>query len=247
MSRHLVAAVLVVSALVAVACGRATAPPTGDARQVVRTAHLAGQVDRLEAVEPAVTRIAEDAGGFVAGSLVMDESLTLTLRVPQGALAATLERLAGLVTHVDARRLEAQDVTTESADLESQRRNLTAARDRLLGLLEKATTATEALEVNRALTEVQGQLEQVEGRLAVMKQNVTLSTVTATFTPRPTAGFGAWRPLQVARAAAVGLGVVLQALANVVIVALVFAPLWGPVLVLVLRRRRRGALASSPS
>lgn len=244
MSHRAIAVLVVLGVFVSAACASAETLPAADSRQVVRTAQLSGQVDRLDGVEPAVTRIAQDAGGFVAGSLVLDESLTLTLRVPQAVLAPTLDRLAALTTHVDARRLEAQDVTTESADLESQRRNFAAARDRLLGLLEKATTATEALEVNRALTEVQGQLEQVEGRLAAMKQSVTMSTVTATFTPRPTAGLEAWRPLEVARSAGVGLGVVFQALANVVIVTLVFAPLWGPVLVLVLRHRRR-ALAPS--
>ncbi|MBL8924607.1 MAG: DUF4349 domain-containing protein [Myxococcaceae bacterium] len=241
MSRGVVFAVIVVFvALVTAACGRSAAPPSSDSREVVRTAHLAAEVERLDGVEASVVRVAEEMGGFVTGSLMMDDSLTLTVRVPQAALAATLDRLSALATRVEARRLEAQDVTAERADLESQRRNFAAARDRLLGLLERAATATEALEVHRALTEVQGQLEQAEGRLAVVKQNVALSTITATFSPRATTGFASWRPLEVARSAAVGLGVVLQALANAAIVALVFAPLWGPVL-LVLRHRRRFA------
>ena len=93
--------------------------------------------------------------------------------------------------------------------------------------------------MNRALTEVQGQLEQVKGRLEAVQQNVALATITATFTPRAHVGFGAWRPLEVAGAALVALGVVAKGAANLAIVLLVFSPVWGTALLMWRRRLRK--------
>lgn len=220
----------------------ALAPPGPSGRKVTRTASFAGEVERLDGLEAAAQQIAQDVGGFVSASLRAgdedDSSLSLTLQVPDAALPAALERLEALATHVEARRITADDVTTEVTDLESQRRNLSAARERLVALLEKAATATEALDVNRALTEVQGQLEQVEGRLSQLNQRVAMASISVSYTPRATAGFSSWRPLEVAAASAAALGMVARGLANLLIVTFVFSPLWAPPLLLVWRRRR---------
>jgi hypothetical protein len=108
-------------------------------------------------------------------------------------------------------------------------------------MLEKATRVSEALEVNKGLNEVQGQLEKVAGRLKYLQQNSSLSTVTATFYPEShTSVESGWRPLEVARIALNSLLGVLQFLGSVVIVVIVFAPLWAPPVWIYRRRRALG-------
>lgn len=203
------------------------------ARRLIHTASLSGEVESLSEVEPKVREVAEALGGFVSDSTSTDDELVVTVRVPDAKLAEAMERLSALSTQVSARRVSAEDVTTEFVDLESQQKNLTAARERLVELLGRAANATEALEVNRALTEVQGQLEQVQGRLTVMDSKLKLATVEVTFT-----SVGAWRPLEVAHNSVAALTLLLRVFANIAVVVLVFAPLWAPVLVLILRRVR---------
>ena len=79
----------------------------------------------------------------------------------------------------------------------------------------------------------------MKGRLEAVQQNVALATITATFTPRAHAGFGAWRPLEVAASALVALGVLAKGAANLAIVLLVFSPVWGTALLMWRRRLRK--------
>lgn len=229
------------------ACSRADSPSSRDessaTRQVVHHARLDAEVDHLDGLEASVRALAEKHGGFLSSSSSSgsgdDGALVVTLRVRAPELGSALEELEALTTHVESRQLTADDVTVESVDLEGQQKNLSAARARLVELLSRAATATEALEVNKALTEVQGQLEQVQGRLTSVRQSVALATITATFTPRAHVGFGGWRPLEVAGSALVALGVLVKGAANLAIVLLVFSPVWGGALVLWRRRPRK--------
>lgn len=237
---------LLFGAVFASACARESSTGSSDARsirRVVQTARLDAEVDHLDGVEASVRSTAEKHGGFLSSASSSgsgdDGSLVVTLRVRAAELSVALQELEALTTHVEFRQLTADDVTVEWVDLDGQQKNLSAARDRLVELLARAATATEALEVNRALTDVQGQLEQVKGRLEAVQQNVTLATITATFTPRGHAGLGAWRPLEVAGSALVALGVLAKGAANLAIVLLVFSPVWGAALLLWRSRLRK--------
>lgn len=129
-----------------------------------------------------------------------------------------------------ARNVEAREVRGD--DLDAQRANLTATRERLLALLEKSTRAEDALAVKKGVSEVQLELEKVAGRIKYLQQAAALSTVTATCSPQR--GAREWRPLEVAHTSASVLLAVLQLIGSALIVALVF---WGP-LAWFLRRKK---------
>lgn len=229
-------AVLVVLALLS--CGRESESPSPKlgGRHIVHTAALSGEVESLKEAEAQLRSVAEAVGGFVSDSIATNDELTVTVRVPDARLVEAMERLAALSTRISSKRVSGDDVTTEFVDLTSQQKNLTAARERLAELLGRAVNATEALEVNRALTEVQGQLEQVQGRLVVMDSKLKLATVVVTFVPR--VSMGEWRPLEVAGNSVAALGLLLKVIANLAIVVLVFSPIWVPVVLLIRRRAR---------
>lgn len=221
------------------ACGRAA--PEAIPRVLIRGATLRALVDTFDGLEATLGQKVSALGGFTTSSELSDASLTVVFRVPAAKLELALSEVAALTRRVDTRQVRADDFTEEYVDLEAQRKNLTATRDRLLLLLEKATKVDDALEVNRGLTEVQGQLERLTGRIKFLEQGAALSTVTATFYPQTTTSLDGtdWRPLEVARVALRSLLSVVQFLASALIVLVVFAPLWGPPVWFIRRRGRR--------
>lgn len=200
---------------------------------LVRGATVHAVVSSLDGLEAKVVQHVASLGGFTTSSERNDASMTVVFRVPAAKLDVALTSLESLAQRVDSRQLRADDFTEEFVDVEAQRTNLTATRDRLLSLLEKSARVEDALAVNKGLTEVQGEFEKLTGRAKFLQQAAAMSTVTATFTER---GSSAWQPLEVARTSLHMLRAVIQFVGSTLIVVAVFSPLWGP-LVWLLRRR----------
>lgn len=215
-------------------------------RLVIRTATLRLLVDRVIEVEPQVRKLAEDRGGFVLSSQASGDdtnrSATITFKVPAERFDDAINDLARLSRSVEAQDVQGQDVTDEFVDLESRLRNLRAVETRLLDLLRGATTTEAALQVNTELADIQGQIEAAVGRINYLKQSAALSTITVTLRSEPIISLVSeptWSPLATARTAASGLIEFGQDLANLVIVAAVWAPVWVPLLLLGLWVRRK--------
>lgn len=231
----------IASIFLVVACARQT--PSDAAKILVKGATIRALVGSLDGLEATIARNIKALGGFTTASDLTgtgdDAALTVVFRVPAAKLDVALTTIESLAKRVDSRQVRGEDFTEEYVDLEAQRANLTATRDRLLALLDKATKVDDALEVNKGLTEVQGQLEKLSGRTKYLQQAAALSTVTATFYPESNTSVdaGGWRPLEVARVALRSLIGVLQFLASAAIVILVFSPLWAPPVWLIRRRK----------
>ena len=228
------------AAFLVAACGKPADPSA--ARLIVKGATVRLLVESLDGLETTITHKIEALDGFTTASDLTgtgnEAALTVIFRVPAAKLDVAMKEIESVAKKVESRAVRGEDFTEEFVDLEAQRVNLTATRDRLLAMLEKATRVSEAMEVNKGLNDVQGQLEKVAGRMKYLQQNSSLSTVTATFYPEShTSIESGWRPMEVARVALIGLLSVLQAFGNLAIFVFVFAPLWGPP-VWILRRRR---------
>jgi hypothetical protein len=237
--------------------GGAGAPAGGNAagenaqqqfeRLVIKTADISLQVENVRDTEMAVRAKIQALGGYVvrAENHGSDEALTaqITFRVPAPRFDEALTGLQGLAKKVLNRTVSGDDVTEEFVDLQSRLRNLEATRDRLMTFLDKATTVDDALKVNTSLSEIQGQIEQVKGRTEYLKQSAALSTITVSLSPVPAVAplveEGGWQPMAVARSALRELIELGQGLVNVLIVVLVWTPLWLPLVLLGWWVRRR--------
>ncbi|WP_031460526.1 DUF4349 domain-containing protein [Chloroflexus sp. MS-G] len=217
---------------------------TGDAnavdRLIIKTASLALEAPDVAAVERALRQRVEALGGFVVSVQTYgtgaEQSSTVVLRVPVERFEALLSDIEGLARKVLRRSVSGEDVTEEYVDLESRLRNLEATNTRLLDLLARAQTVEEALKVNQALTDIQGQIEWTKGRMQYLEQSAAMSTITVELVPvpppTPVIAEDGWQPLEVARIALRRLIELGQNLANVVIVLLVWTPVWLPVVLL---------------
>lgn len=216
-------------------------------RLVIKTADMSLQVDKVGDAESAVRALAARLSGYVVKVQTSgsgdDLSSQITFRVPAQRFEEALAGVQGLAKKVLGRTVSGEDVSEEFVDLESRVRNLEATRDRLLTFLDKATKVEDALSVNNSLNDIQGQIEQAKGRMQYLKQSAAFSTITVSLSPvpppTPIVEEGGWQPVAIARGALRSLVELGQGLANVVIVLLVWTPVWLPIVLLILWLRRR--------
>ena len=230
----------------------APAAPAGQSNQpgfqrlVIKTADLELQVASARDAEASVRALVSKLGGYVVKVETngTDERLAsrVTFRVPAERFDEALAGAQGLAQKVLSRTVAGDDVTEEFVDLDSRLKNLEATRDRLLTFLEKADRVEDALKVNESLSQIQGEIEQARGRKQYLQQSAALSTISVYLSPEPITPLVAedsWQPVRVARGALSGLIAFGQGLANVVIVAAVWAPVWLPLLLAGWWLRRR--------
>ncbi len=221
--------------------------PNAVNRLIIKTASLALEVPDVAAAERALRQRVEALGGFVVSVQTYgtgaEQRSTVVLRVPVEHFEALLSDIEGLAHKVLQRSVSGDDVTEEYVDLESRLRNLEATNTRLLDLLARAQTVEEALKVNQALTDIQDQIERIKGRMQYLEQSAAMSTITVELAPvpppTPIIEEDGWQPLEVARIALRRMIELGQNLANVVIVLLVWTPVWLPVLLFSLWLWRR--------
>jgi len=183
------------------AAARQVATPAD--RTIIRTGSLVVAVREVPAAQAEVERLVSAAGGQVSRTSNSSGTVTMTLRIPDGRLDATLEAIASL-GKVSERTLASQDVTEEVIDLDARIKALETSRDRLRLLHERTNTVEEIIAVERELARVQGELDSLQGRLRSLRSQADRSTVQLTLRQQQVLG-----PLG---AVAAGLGWVVQKL-----------------------------------
>jgi Domain of unknown function (DUF4349) len=213
--------------------------PAGNAapieQRIIKTGEVGLEVDNVAAMLARVRAMAVELGGYVGGSQAgtLDESATVTLRIPATRFDEVLSRLHEIEdAEVISESTREQDVTREIVDLRARITNLEASEASYRVLLDRAKEIEDILTVQSRLDDVRGQIEQLEGQLQTVEGQADLSTLTVTIIPRgePVAEVQAtWDPraqLEGAVAALVGLG---QGVFNVLVWIFI---VWVPVLLI---------------
>ncbi|MFQ6011399.1 MAG: DUF4349 domain-containing protein [Nitrososphaerales archaeon] len=154
-------------------------------RMAIFTGRIAIERDDVKAGVDQVIIIAQQANGFVSGtssSSVGDrERASVTIRVPQETFFATITAIESL-GKVRDKVTSSDDVTEQFVDLNIRRDNLQKQETRFLEILEEADEVSDILEIERELGRVRGQIERLTGRINFLQNQVSLSTITTTFT-----------------------------------------------------------------
>jgi hypothetical protein len=222
--------------------------------KLIVTSTIDLQVDSLRDSYDTISRLAREAGGFVAEARLSDSgdasgSASLRLRVPatrHDDLVASLHSLDG--TTVKREDSNAREVTAEYTDLQSRVVNLQRTEAQYQALLSRAGSIDEVLKVTAKLDSVRGDIEQLQGRIRLLDDQSDYATVTVKLSLPPVVAApvedkakGLPSPVRVFVDAMDRSFVVAHALLNVVVVLFV-AGLWllpaGAVSILVWRRFR---------
>src|SRR5713101_1407424 len=181
-------------------------------RKLVQTAVLSLIVKTPAESAEKIKQLAQNAGGFLVTSQVNGgadaTSATISIRVPAAKFEDVRAQIRKLGLRVDGESIEAQDVTKQYVDQEARLRNLRAQEQQYLGILRKAATVKDTLEVSDKLNEVRGAIEERQAEFEALTKQV--GTVAVNITLRAEADaqvFGLnWRPLyQLKMAAREGL------------------------------------------
>ena len=153
-------------------------------RLFVRTARLGIRVGDYEAARRKVGVTARRMGALVAGEseqrLPDEISNTLTIRVDAARFDTLLDALAAVGEEVTDRNVTVDDVTEQSADLESRLRARRAVAARYEAILGRTGSIDDVLAVEQRLGETREQIEIAEGQLRGLRDRVALSTITLT-------------------------------------------------------------------
>lgn len=148
-------------------------------RHIIYTATMQVSVFNLKDATERAEAMPNKYGGYVQN---MSGSY-FVLRIPSAKLRAAMDELAGLGI-VDARTLDAQDVTEEFLDIETRITVLEGTQKQMLELLTKARTVEEALQVRQALDSITMELEVLKGRLRRLESLTEFSTLTLNLVER---------------------------------------------------------------
>jgi len=208
--------------------------------------------DPIKATQDAVT-ITEQAGGRIDSRTENPQaenqpaSATLTLRIPADALDRTVTELKKLGT-VNFVSLNASDITQQTQDLDARITALKTSVDRLLALMQQATTTTDLIAIEGTLSQRQADLESLQSQRNFLSDQVDFSTITLSLYSTGTVAPGApgdfwtaigagWAALVGALGAAlVGIGYALPWIALLGVIALI-------VILIVRMSRRKGKAA----
>ncbi len=159
-------------------------------RKVISAASLSIEVELVDPTVSEVRHIAEELGGFVEriGSSGDRDSqyATMTIRVPQQVFFTAIDRIEALGV-VQSRNVGSDDVSEQFIDLEARLKSSLREEESLLSLLDRATTVSEILTIERELSRVRSEVERLQGQLTFLERRVDLATISLTlFSPDET-------------------------------------------------------------
>lgn len=251
--------------------GFAYSPPAAEVeRLVIKNANLSLVVDDPAKSLSAISKMAEEMGGYVVSANLYETQLesgakvprgNITVRVPAERFTEALDRIKQESKQIPLNEnISSQDVTREYTDLQSRLRNLEAAEAQLKEIMASATKTEDVLNVYQQLVQVREQIEVIKGQIQYYEQSAALSAISVDLIANEAVQplrIGTWQPVGTAKNALQALINTLQFLGRVLIwLALYFLP---TLLVLYLiiglpltliwrswRRRRAKAKQASP-
>ncbi len=157
-----------------------------DQRQIVKTGEVTLEVDNVANTLGRVRAMAVELGGYIGGAQAgtLDQSATLTLRIPAPRFDDALTRLHEIGSEVLIESTREEDVTAAVVDLQARLKNLQASEAQYRVLVAKATKIEDILAVQSRLDDVQGQIEQLSAQLKQLSNQADLSTLTVTLQPK---------------------------------------------------------------
>jgi hypothetical protein len=189
------------------------------ASDIIYTAQLTVRAANVSTAAAKAAQITEGVGGYVSNESTSadpnhpsEATATVQLKIPVAAYLATLGQLAGGLGTQLSLQEQAQDVTEQVADVNSQVTSYEAAIVQLRALLSHAGSVGDLLSVQNQINDEESALEALEAQQRALSHETSYATVTLTILgpkakpavhhpkapPSLSGGFGAgWHALRV--------------------------------------------------
>lgn len=183
-------------------------------RLVIQTANLRVSVADTDLAMKETTALAKRLGGYVVSSdryTTSSSNATYTrtnisIRVPAEKLEEAMEAVRQMsATGKDGilnESLSGEDVTSDFVDSSARLRNLKAAEEQLVRLMENTEDLEATMLVFKQLTETRSKIEVLEGHIKYLKESAALSSLSVEFIAEASLQpieIGGWKPEGVVR------------------------------------------------
>lgn len=225
-------------------------PVSKSERMIIKTGSLSMVVKDVNEVIVGITKYALDNDGFVVYSNIYKSGITpageVTVRIPANIFDTGVGEIKRM-GEIKSESVNGQDVTEEYVDLDLQLKNLRAAENQFLQIMNRAVKIEDVLAVQRELTNVRGQIESIQGRMKYLSQSAEMSTLTVYLSTDPNVlptldPENKWKPWAQVKDAARSLVEIAKGFANLIIWLVVYLPVWmvvGLVIWLVWRKLKK--------
>jgi hypothetical protein len=217
-----------------------------DERMIVRSGDMSLVVESVNGAMQAITQLAVGYNGYVVSSSVYGEEEDMrgwiSIRIPDEKFDQTLADIRGLAIRVEEESTNSQDVTEEYIDLEARLANAEATEQQYLALLDKAEDVEDILRIYDYLSQIRREIEQIKGRMQYLERTSSMSLISVSLRPEFSAQAtvpAGWNALEIFKSAARGLVITGQVLGTIAIWLLIFIPIWGTILGIILWRRHK--------
>jgi len=224
----------------------AGALPASEERMIVRTGEISLIVKDVVDVQGEVTQLAVRLGGYVVSSRISGEEEDrrgwISIRVPDEKFEQALAEIRDLSVRVESESTDSQDVTEEYVDLQSRLKNAQATENQYLALLQKAENVEDILRIYERLSQVRSEIEQIKGRMQYLERTSSMSLISVRLEPETTAKplvRAGWNIVEIFKSGIRGLVIAGQVIGAIVIWLLIFSPIWGTILGIILWRRHK--------
>lgn len=187
----------------------------GQERLVIQTASLRVSVADTVVAMQQTSDLAKQLGGYVVSTNRYTETTynnasyphtSIVIRVPSEKLEQAMESVRQLSANgkdgVLSESLSGQDVTSDFVDSSSRLRNLKAAEEQLMVLMENTEDLEATMSVFRELTNIRSQIEVLEGHIKYLQESSALSSLSVDFVAEASLQpieIGGWKPQGVVR------------------------------------------------
>jgi len=217
-----------------------------DERMIVRNGDMYLVVEDVSEAMEAINQLTGGLNGYVVSSSVSGEEEDMrgwiAIRVPDESFEQALADIRELAVRVESEGTSSQDVTEEYIDLEARLANAEATEQEFLVLLDKAEDVEDILRIYDSLSRIRQEIEQIKGRMQYLERTSLMSLISVYLEPefsgKPPVPPG-WNALQIFKSAARGLVITGQVLGTIAIWLLIFIPIWGTALGIILWRRHK--------
>jgi len=199
--------------------GTGTTARLTPASSIIYTAQLTVRAGDVSSAAAQAAQIAESVGGYVSNETATvnpdhpsEATASVQLKIPVVSYPATLGQLSHRLGTQLALQQQAQDVTQQVADVDSQVTSARAAIAQLRTLLSHAGSVGDLLSVQNQINEEESSLESLQAQQRALSHQTSYATVTLTILgpkakpalhrpkPPPTLGSGlgaGWRALRI--------------------------------------------------
>jgi hypothetical protein len=167
--------------------GTGTTAKLAPASSIIYTAQLTVRVDNVSSAATQAAQIAEGAGGYVSNETANVDpdhpsraTASVQLKIPVASYSGTLGQLSHRLGTQLALQQQAEDVTQQVADVNSQVASDIAAIAQLRALLSHAGSVGDLLSVQNQINQEESSLESLQAQQRALSHETSYATVTLT-------------------------------------------------------------------